>query len=278
MIVDAHHHLWRYDPAEFGWIGDDLRVLRRDFLPGDLARQLDSSGVVAAVAVQARQMEEETRWLLHLAAEEPRIAGVVGWAPLIQPDIEHWLERHVADRKLVGLRHVVQAEPDEFLARQDFNRGVAALRRHGLVYDLLVLERQLPATIEFVDRHPDQPFVLDHLGKPRNDTGELEPWRTNLRELARRENVSCKLSGGITEADLDWTPAKLRPYLDAALEAFGPRRLMFGSNWPVCEAAGGGYGAWLDAVRAWAEPLSADERGRLLAGTAVEVYGLEIAP
>ena len=166
---------------------------------------------------------------------------------------------------------------DGFLARDDFNRGIAALPRFDLAYDLLVVARQLPEAIAFVDRHPGVRFVVDHLAKPDNHRGELEPWRTHLADLARRSNVWCKLSGGITEVELDWTLDRLRPYFDATLDAFGPRRLMFGSNWPVCNAAGG-YATWIDAVRAWAKPLSADERGRLFGGTAADAYRLNVTP
>jgi L-fuconolactonase len=275
MVIDAHQHFWRYTDQEFGWIGDAMANLRRDFLPADLKREMAASDVSAVVSVQARQTERETEWLLDLAAEHQWICGVIGWVPLVAEDLSDRLARYQSHRKLVGVRHVVQGEPDGFLARADFNRGVKMLRAFGLVYDLLIVERQLPETIAFVDRHPAQVFVLDHLAKPRIDTGEMEPWGSNLRELARRENVWCKVSGGITEADLRWTPAKLRPYLDAALESFGPRRLMFGSNWPVTEAAGG-YHAWLDAVRSWAAPLSDDEQRWLFAESAISAYKLKV--
>jgi L-fuconolactonase len=276
MTIDTHHHFWRYTPEEFGWIGDDMAAIRRNFLPDDLARELSAAGVDAAVAVQARQTEDETRWLLSIAAERPSlIAGVVGWVPLAANDVGRRLDSYAADPKLIGVRHVVQGEPDGFLARADFNRGIATLPRFDLAYDLLVVARQLPEAIAFVDRHPDVRFVVDHLAKPDNDRGTLEPWRTHLTDLARRPNVWCKLSGGITEADLDWTPGRLRPYFDAALDAFGPRRLMFGSNWPVCAAAGG-YAKWIGAIRAWAQPLSDDERGRLFRGTAIDAYRLRV--
>jgi len=275
LVIDTHHHFWHYTAAEFGWIGDDMAAIRRDFGPDDLAAEMAAHGVHGAVAVQSPQTEAETRMLLDAAGHHAWLLGVVGWVPLTSPDVADRLAHYAADPKLVGVRHIVQAEPDGFLDRDDFNAGVRALRPHRLPYDLLVVARQLPATTRFVDRHPDQPFVLDHLAKPPLDRDELEPWRTDLRELARREHVVCKVSGGITEVDLAWTPRRVRPYLDAALEAFGPRRLMFGSNWPVTEAAGG-YGRWVAAVRDWAAPLTHDEQQHLFAGTAVATYSLEV--
>lgn len=275
MIVDAHQHFWRYAPEEYGWIGPEMGAIARDFMPADLAATLSAAGVAGAVSVQARQTLAETEWLLDLADAHPFLLGVVGWAPLAAPDAGETLARLAERPKLRGVRHVVQDEPDDaFLAGEAFNRGVARLAPLGLTYDLLVLDRQLPQTIAFVDRHPDQPFVLDHLAKPPAKRGELEPWRGNLKRLAERPNVCCKLSGLVTEADWrGWTPEGLHPYLDAALEAFGPRRLMFGSDWPVCLVASD-YPRWLHLVRGWAAPMTEGERGALLGGNAIDFYGL----
>lgn len=274
MIVDAHHHFWRYDPAQYGWIGDSMAGLRRDFLPGDLAKEMASAGVDAAVSVQARQTVEETGQLLEYAEGNAFIAGVVGWVPLADPGVEGDIERFAARPKLKAMRHVLQDEDASYMLRDDFNRGVAALARHGLAYDILIYERQLPQAIEFVDRHPGHRFVLDHLAKPRIRENVLEPWRTNLRRLAERPHVWCKISGMVTEADFaGWTEAQLRPYLEAALEAFGPRRLMYGSDWPVCLAACG-YGRWNSIVRRFVGRLSRAEQERILGGTAAEAYRL----
>ena len=276
MIIDAHHHLWRYDAREYDWIGDDMSVLRRDFLPSDLETEIRAAGVDGTVAVQARQTVEETRWLLEIAARDGNIRGVVGWVPLVDPNVERDLERFAdGSPKLRGVRHVLQGEPDDrYMLRDDFRRGIALLEKFGLCYDILVFERHLPPARELVDRHPNQTFVLDHVAKPRIKSGEIEPWRRDLIELARRPNVFCKLSGMVTEADwLRWTPAALQPYADVVLEAFGPRRVMFGSDWPVCLLACP-YREWLDVVRSWIAPLSPDERARMLAGTAIEAYGL----
>ncbi|MCS7026986.1 MAG: amidohydrolase family protein [Bryobacteraceae bacterium] len=274
MIIDAHHHFWRYTPAEYNWIGPHMGILRRDYLPADLKREMDQAGVSQAISVQARQSIEETRFLLTVAGQHDFLAGVVGWLPLTDPGFEKLLESFLSERKFKGLRHVIQDEGDDFfILREDFNRGVAALRNR-VVYDILIFERHLPQTIQFVDRHPDQVFVLDHLAKPRIRDGLLSPWRERLRELARRPQVYCKISGMATEANWNrWTPAELKPYFDIALEAFGPKRLMFGSDWPVLRLAGE-YGAWVDTVRGWIGKLSAAEQRWILEGTAREAYRL----
>ncbi|HEX7158363.1 MAG TPA: amidohydrolase family protein, partial [Edaphobacter sp.] len=228
--IDAHHHLWRYSAAEYGWIDETMKMLQRDYLPEHLTREMAAAGVNGAVAVQARQTLEETRWLLNLAGECEAIRGVVGWAPIAAPEFLAALDEFRDKRKLKGLRHVIQAEADEnYILREDFNAGMRALEGSGLVYDILIYERHLPQTIEFVDRHPNQVFVLDHVAKPRIREGELDPWASRMRELARRENVWCKVSGMVTEADWNnWSLGTLRPYLDVVVEAFGPKRLMAG--------------------------------------------------
>ena len=274
-MIDSHHHFWHYDPEEYGWISESMNVLRRDFLPEDLRRETEAAGVEGVVSVQARQTLDETRWLLELAAKYDFIRGVVGWAPLADPDVAGQLERFASVEKLKAVRHVVQDEPDDdFILGEDFNRGVAELRRFGLRYDILIFERHLPQAAAFVDRHPNQVFVLDHLAKPRVRDGAMSPWRENLRELARREHVYCKLSGLVTEADwVRWSPSQLQPYVDVALEAFGPARLMFGSDWPVCLLAAG-YSDWVEIVTQMTSVLSPDEQRRVLGETAVEAYDL----
>ncbi|MCG6987158.1 MAG: amidohydrolase family protein [Gemmatimonadetes bacterium] len=273
--LDAHQHFWRYDPVRDAWITADMAVIRRDFLPADLAPELRANGVNGCVAVQADQSEEETRFLLGLAHAADFVRGVVGWVDLRSPELDASLERFSADRRFRGVRHIAQAEADNFLARADVARGVAHLADFGLTFDVLVYERQLPAAITLAERLPDQPMVLDHLGKPRIAAGVLEPWATHLRELARHPNVCCKVSGMVTEADwVHWRPDDLRPYLDVAFEAFGPDRLMFGSDWPVCLVAGG-YARVLEVVEAYAGAFSPDERSALFGGNAARFYGLD---
>lgn len=275
MTIDSHHHFWRYTAKDYGWIPSDWSALRRDFLPTDLAPVLAGAGVDGVITVQARQSLVETDWLLSLAARHDFIRAVVGWVPLIDPAIEARLDRFAPDPKLRSLRHVLQSEPDDaYMLRADFNRGIRALTRRGLAYDILILESHLPATIRFVDAHPNQVFILDHIAKPRIAAGEIEPWATHLRELARRPNVSCKLSGMITEADVvTWTPPQLQPYFDVVLEAFGPHRLLFGSDWPVC-LAGASYAQWKTTVESATRTLSANERAAIFGGNARTIYGL----
>lgn len=275
MILDAHHHFWRFTEEEFGWIGDDMAAIRRDFLPGDLEPELAAAGVDGVITVQARPTLEETDWLLSLRREHGFMKGVVGWLPLADPGIDGLLERRAADPGLVGVREVVQAMPDGFLDDPAFNRGVSRLKDHGLVYDLLVVERQLPAAIRFADRHPDQPMVLDHIAKPLIKEGVMEPWAGRIRHLAERPHLTCKLSGLVTEADLlNWKTHELLPYLEVVLEAFGPDRLMLGTDWPVCRAADCGYRQWVDQIRAFVAPLSAPEQAAILGGNAARIYGL----
>lgn len=274
MRVDAHQHFWRYTNEDFGWIDDAMAVIRRDFLPRDLEPLLQNSRIDATIAVQARQSLEETGWLLDLSRESNWIAGVVGWVPLTHPSVEDELQRLAANSRFKGVRHVLQGEPDAYMAREDFNAGVAKLSPYNLTYDLLVLERQLPAAIAFVDRHPKQPMVLDHLAKPSIAARELEPWQTHIRELARRPHVCCKLSGMVTEADFEhWTSDRLRPYVEIALEAFGPGRLLFGSDWPVCTVASS-YALWTRTVAGFIAELSDEEQDKVLGGNAVDFYKL----
>ena len=277
-VIDAHHHFWHYNAADYGWIPDAWGCIRRDFVPADLEGELAAAGVDGVVSVQARQSLEETLWLLDLAARHDFIRGIVGWVPLIAPDLAAHFDRlaaHPAAAKLRAFRHVLQAELDDaYMLRDDFNRGVAELTRRGYAYDILILERHLPHAIAFVDRHPDATFVLDHIAKPRIAAGELEPWATNIRELARRPHVACKLSGLVTEADVaTWTPAQLQPYFDVVLAAFGPARLLFGTDWPVC-LAGVGYSRWREVVEAALTSLSPTERCAILGENAMRLYRL----
>jgi len=278
MRVDSHHHLWRYTAEDYGWIQDSpngsMSVLQRDFLPADLEREASAAGVDSTIAVQARQTFEETRWLLSLAGESNLIRGVVGWAPIAADDFSATLDTLRQNPLLKGLRHVVQAEPDGFLDAPAFNQGIASLLPTGLVYDILIFARQLPETIRFVDRHPQQPFVLDHIAKPCIKANAFSEWDNDIREIARRPNIVCKLSGMVTEADwLTWSPAQLQPYFDTVLEAFGPSRLMFGSDWPVLTVACT-YRQWSETVEAWLTPLSPTERAQILGETATRIYRL----
>ena len=276
MILDSHHHLWRFDPARLPWISDAMPALRQDYGLPELEAALAGTGVERTILVHAQQRVDETDWMLGLAAASERIAGVVGWVPLVAPDVGDTLARLAADRRLRGVRHIVHDEPDDdYLLREDVNRGVTRLREFGLVYDVLIFARHLPQAIAFVDRHPDQPFVVDHLAKPTIRAGQFDArWAEGLRAIAERPHVTCKLSGLVTEVrDASWSPSLLQPYVDVALEAFGASRLMFGTDWPVCRLRCE-YGEWVDTVRAFVAPLSADEQTAILGGTAARVYGV----
>lgn len=274
--IDSHHHLWRYTREDYGWISPQMGVLKRDFMPQDLYPEMHRARLTGSVVVQARQSIAETRWLLELATSTPWIRGVVGWAPIASADFGTVLDDLLGSAKLRGLRHVIQDEPnDDFILSDDFNSGIASMLGTGLVYDLLIHERHLPCAAEFARRHPQQAFVLDHVAKPRIRENGLEPWKKNLLELASYPNVFCKLSGLATEADwTSWTFEDLKPYLDAALEAFGPERLMAGSDWPVCLVATS-YARWWDSLEQWARCLNSAQQDALFGGTATEVYRLE---
>jgi len=251
-----------------------MQLLQRDFLPADLAALCSEAHIDATVAVQARQTLEETQWLLALAAQNPIIRGVVGWAGITAPDFHGTLPALAANPLLKGLRHVVQAEPDGFLDAPEFNRGISALLDAGLVYDILIFARQLPEAIRFVDRHPNQAFVLDHIAKPSIAAGEIAGWSADIRELASRPNVACKLSGMVTEADWqNWKPATLQPYFDTVLEGFTPSRLMAGTDWPVINVACS-YTDWWHILETLTAPLSADERADIEGRTATRIYRL----
>jgi L-fuconolactonase len=252
-----------------------MKQLAHNFLPLDLERELRTAGIDGSVAVQARQSLEETRWLLSLARNSEAIRGVVGWAPIGDLNFPEQLEQLHQDNKLKGLRHVIQDEPDsQFILRADFNRGISAMAGSSLVYDILIFARHLPAAIEFVDMHPNQIFVLDHIAKPEIAKGILDPWRLNIAELAKRQNVYCKLSGMVTEANwLKWDIADLKPYVDVVLDAFGPDRLMAGSDWPVCLLATT-YSGWFATLQKLLQPLSEAEKESIFGRVATKVYRL----
>ncbi|WP_327351767.1 amidohydrolase family protein [Streptomyces sp. NBC_01304] len=278
-IVDAHHHVWDLSVRDQEWItGPELAPIRRNFTLDDLVPAARAAGVAATVLVQTVCVAEETPEFLALAAGSDLVAGVVGWTDLTAPDIADTLARLrelPGGAHLVGIRHQVQGEPDpEWLLRPDVARGLRALSAAGLAYDLVVLPHQLPACVAAAAAHPELTFVLDHLGKPPIAAATLEPWATDLRALAALPHVTAKLSGLVTEADRhSWTAKDLRPYMDTALDAFGPARLMFGSDWPVSTLAAT-YDQVFDTARELTAHLGPAEREQLFARTARDVYGL----
>lgn len=273
--IDAHHHLWRYRPPGPPWMADSMAGLRRDFLVDELRAATAEVGVTGTIVVETERSTEETLWLSQVAATSGLICGVVGWVPLTSSTIVSELERVASLPKVKAVRHPIHDESDDqFVLRDDFNRGITALKQFDLRYDILIFERHLPQTIQFVDRHPDQIFILDHVAKPRIRDHVLSPWKENIRELARRPNVYCKISGMVTEADWHtWSDEGLCPYFETVLEAFTPKRLMFGSDWPVVTLAST-YRRWIGTVRMAIAQLSATERGWILSRTAIEAYGL----
>lgn len=274
MRLDSHQHFWKFNPAEYGWMQPDWPI-RRDFLPSDLQPLLNQHQLDGSIAVQARQSIEESRWLLSLADQSGLIKGVVGWVDLRSDCVEEQLAELAPHSRFVGVRHVVQDEPDDrFVLRPDFIRGISKLRQFDLTYDLLLFPQQLPAAIELVRRFPEQPFVLDHVAKPRIREGTLSPWREHIRELAQAPNVCCKISGLVTEADwANWKPEDYRPYLDVVFESFGEDRLMFGSDWPVCLLAGS-YERVFKLVEEYVQQLSAEGRAKFFGENAARFYGI----
>ncbi|UWZ84249.1 amidohydrolase family protein [Occallatibacter riparius] len=273
--IDAHQHFWNYDPVEYGWIDEPMAALRRDFLPQDLKPLLSQVGFQGCIAVQARQSLEETRWLLSLAKQNDFIRGVVGWVDLRSAQLPDQLRDLTRDPKLVGVRHVVQAEPDDdFMLRADFRRGIAQLAAFGLAYDILVYPRQLRAAVKLVSQFPEQHFVLDHIAKPLIAQGAIEPWNTEIRALAQFPNVMCKVSGMVTEARwTGWQPEDFRPYLDVIFEAFGPERIMIGSDWPVCTVAAD-YHETIGIVTDYIDGLSTAQQDAILGGNCAAFYRL----
>ena len=278
MIIDSHQHFWHYNAQRDGWITDHMTILKRDFLPEELIEQMRANGIDRCIAVQADQSEAETLFLLQLAEKHPEIAGVVGWINLAADNASERIEYFSQFEKLLGFRHIIQAEPDDrFMLRQDFQRGIKALARHGLTYDILIYARHLPVAIEFVRRFPNQNFVLDHLAKPAIKSKEIQSWSRNIRTLAASPNVCCKLSGLVTEADWkNWSETDLKPYLDVALEAFGPDRLMFGSDWPVCLLAAS-YGRVKEVIENYIGDLSEGEKEKIFGLNAMRFYGAKTA-
>lgn len=274
--IDAHQHFWKYTPEEYEWIDESMAAIRRDFLPEDLQTEIRQTGIDGVVAVQARQTLEETRWLLDLVSQYDFIRGVVGWVPLTSPDLRSVLDNLSRDRKLKAVRHVLQGEADDrYMLREDFGRGIELLKEFKLTYDILVFERHLPHATKFVRSHPEQMFVLDHIAKPRIGDGILSPWRENICSLAKYPNVYCKLSGMVTEADYQaWKEDDLKPYFDVVLDAFGPERVLFGSDWPVCLVAAS-YQTWWAVVSNQISELSDSEQSAILGATATRVYHLD---
>lgn len=274
MKLDSHQHFWQYNESDYGWMSDQHAIIKKDFLPEHLQTLLATTKLDGCIAVQARQVLAETDFLLQLAKDNSFIKGVVGWIPFCDAKVEGYLEQYAGRENLVGFRHVIHDEPDEqFILRADFNKGIQAFSKYSLCYDLLIFERHLPQTIQFVDQHPGLSMVIDHIAKPRITQDEFDhTWAVNIKRLAEREQVTCKLSGMVTEVQGGtWNEAMLKPYFDVVLEAFGPERIMFGSDWPVCLLQST-YTKWIETVLSFITSLTASEQAAIMGGTAERVY------
>ena len=275
MVIDSHQHFWKYDPVRYSWIDDSMKILRQDFLPSDLGPILQENGVGGCVAVQADQSERETEFLLELAGENEFIKGVVGWVDLKAEGVSKRLAHYSQNEKLKGVRHIVQEEPDpEFMLRKDFQNGIRHLAEFGLTYDILVYPNQLAAAVLLSRAFPEQKFVLDHIAKPRISEGLDDQWVNNIKELALNPNVSCKVSGMVTETtNFQWQQEDFYPFMDVVLDAFGWQRIMYGSDWPVC-LLGGNYKEVITIVTDYISKLSNNERAGIMGLNAKEFYYL----
>ncbi|MHA7129175.1 amidohydrolase family protein [Algoriphagus namhaensis] len=274
MKLDAHQHFWKYNPSRQPWINEEMKAIRRNFLPEDLHPLLIQTGIDGCVAVQADESTRETAFLCDLAIEFDFIKAVVGWADLASDTLDADLDLFASQKKLKGYREVLQSKPVEYMLRKEFIRGITKLGKRGYTYDILIFHDQLEAAYHFVKKAPEQPFVIDHLAKPNIKLGIWKDWKKELALLAEREYIYCKVSGMITEADWKkWTGKDLQVYLEVALEHFGPNRLMFGSDWPVCTVAGE-YEQVLEVVERFTDALSQTEKEAILGKTAMEFYGI----
>lgn len=276
MVIDAHQHFWQYSPTRHDWISDDMAVLQKDFLPPDLQKVYEANGVEGCVAVQADQTEEETMFLLELAEQYDFIKGVVGWVDLRAGNVEERLAHFQQYKKLSGFRHIVQSEPDvDFMLRDDFQRGISLLARYGFTYDILVFPTQFDAALKLIRAFPEQKFVIDHIAKPYIKAGKIDEWASYMQRIGEHDNAWCKVSGILTEADwTNWTYEQIAPYLDVVRESFGPGRLLFGSDWPVCLLAAT-YAEVKDIAERFSEPFSKAEKELFFAKNTMDFYGLQ---
>lgn len=273
MIIDTHVHFWKYDRKRDGWM-DDMKILQQDYLPETIASTLKRNGIDGCVAVQAAQGEVETRFLVELAKTHNIIKGVVGWVDFQADDVMERLQ-HFAEHSIIkGYRHIVQAEPDDFLLGKKFQQGVATLKNFGYTYDVLIYHHQLKAAVAFVSKFPEQKLVIDHCAKPDIRNKEIAEWSKGIKEIAQQSNVYCKLSGLFTEAVWkEWSAADFYPYLDVVFEAFGINRLMFGSDWPVILVSGM-YVQWKSLLEKYMENYSEEDREKVFGTNAVQFYNL----
>lgn len=276
MRIDTHQHFWQYNPQRHGWIDDSMSRIKQDFLPQQLEAVLKENKMDGCISVEAQQSEEETNFLLDYAAKNDFIKGVIGWVDLFADNVRERLQHFSSYDKFKGVRLLIQSEPDiNFMLRQDFQNGLTHLKDFNLIYEILIFPPYLPAAIDCVRNHPQQMFVLNHIAKPYIKEQRMEPWRQNIKELAAQPNVYCKLSGMVTEADLqNWREKDFKPYLETVVNAFGISRVMFGSDWPVCLLAAK-YNQVRLIVENYILRFNANEQNKIMGLNAVELYGLK---
>jgi len=276
MKIDSHHHFWNYDPVRDDWINDSMSVLKRDFLPSEFQTELDSCGIGGCVVVQADQSLDETEFLLKLAAENDFIKGVVGWVDLRAPEIDEFLFKYTESKMFKGVRHIIQSEQDGFILGADFVRGIDSLAKYNLTYDILIYPKHLLDTIELVNQHPNQLFVIDHMAKPLIKDHVFVPWESYIRKLAKSPNVYCKVSGLITEANWhNWKEEDIKPYIDIVFDAFGMDRVMFGSDWPVCKLAGS-FTTTVVLMQEYLKNFPEQDKTKFWGRNAVDIYNLNV--
>jgi L-fuconolactonase len=274
MVIDSHQHFWKYDPVRHAWINDEMKLIQKDFLPGQLHPLLQHNGIDGCVTIQVDQTEEETHFMLSLAEKNPFIKGVVGWVDLRADDLENRLESFTQFPRLKGFRHIVQGEPDGFLSDRKFVEGVKKLERFNFTYDLLIYHHQLTEALAFIQHVPNVKVVIDHIAKPSIRTGEKTHWELNMAAMATFKNVYCKVSGMVTEANWrNWKPTDFTPYLDEIFETFGPARVMYGSDWPVCLVAAS-YEQQFGIVQQYISQLSSSEKQQVMGRNAETFYNL----
>jgi len=274
MKIDAHQHFWIYNPVRDSWIDDSMKIIQKNFLPEMLAPILQQHDIDGCIAVQADQSESETLFLLELAKKYAFIKAVVGWVDLCSDIVEERLAHFSKNKQFKGVRHIIQAEENDFMLRPDFQHGISKLQQFGLSYDVLISPEQLPSATVLVKAFPNQQFIIDHIAKPFIEKGEMEPWKTNIEALAKFPNVYCKLSGLVTEAKLNqWMYNDFVPYIDVVFEAFGVERVLYGSDWPVCLLAAN-YGEQLEVLKRYISRFSEDEKTNIMGGNAIKLYNL----
>ncbi|MEO5910880.1 MAG: amidohydrolase family protein [Pelobium sp.] len=276
MRIDSHQHFWIFDPIRDSWIDESMAVIQRNFLPDDLTPLLKENSFDGCVAVQADQTEKQNEFLLDLASKESFIKGIVGWVDLQHPNIEEKLSIYLKETLMKGFRHVLQGEAQrDFMLKPDFLKGIGLLEKYGFTYDILILPDQLKFSEKLIEKFPNQKFVVDHIAKPTIKNQKIGDWKKDLLSIAQHENVYCKVSGMVTEADWsNWKQNDFIPYLDVVFEAFGTHRLMFGSDWPVCNVAGG-YQKSLAIVKEYTKQLSIQEQDQFFGEVATSFYNLK---